>query len=238
MTGTNTINTTTGTAIDLDGTTIGSTGVTFQSISSNGATNGINLDGVTGGKFVVTGTGTVGSGGLIRNTSGTGININNSTGVSLSGLDIQNVSGEGISVMNSSGASSVLVNGSNVLDPSGNGVLADASGGTLNLTLTNNTLDVAADVNVLSFSATGSSTMCLDVGGVGALQNAITVGGESWGIFLSQAAPSAVSLVDLSGTTSDESTVETFLSGRNNGVDTYVSIGTSIGAAGTSCPVP
>ena len=238
VTGTNTINTTTGTAIDLDGTTIGSTGVTFQSISSNGATNGINLDGVTGGKFVVTGTGTVGSGGLIRNTSGTGININNSTGVSLSGLDIQNVSGEGISVMNSSGASSVLVNGSNVLDPSGNGVLADASGGTLNLTLTNNTLDVAADVNVLSFSATGSSTMCLDVGGVGALQNAITVGGESWGIFLSQAAPSAVSLVDLSGTTSDESTVETFLSGRNNGVDTYVSIGTSIGAAGTSCPVP
>ena len=40
----NTIATTTGTALDVSNTDIGAAGLTFQSISSNGATNGIRLD--------------------------------------------------------------------------------------------------------------------------------------------------------------------------------------------------
>jgi hypothetical protein len=70
----NTINSTTGTALNVVSTNIGLSGLTFQSISSNGGTNGIvlNATGTTAGThggLSVTGTGTTaGSGGTIQNT--------------------------------------------------------------------------------------------------------------------------------------------------------------------------
>ncbi|MBZ9679588.1 hypothetical protein LB531_02830 [Mesorhizobium sp. CO1-1-2] len=45
----NTITTTTGTALDLDGATVGPDGVTFDSVSVNGAATGIALNNVSGG---------------------------------------------------------------------------------------------------------------------------------------------------------------------------------------------
>ena len=79
VTGTNTIATTTGTALNVANTTIHADGLTFRSISSNGAATGIVLN-TTGnsGRLVVAGNGgtcvagnTAGcSGGEIRNSSG------------------------------------------------------------------------------------------------------------------------------------------------------------------------
>ena len=64
----NTLATTSGTALNVTNTTIGGSGLTFQSISSNGATNGIVLNTTGAGFLTVTGTGTIdGSGGTIQN---------------------------------------------------------------------------------------------------------------------------------------------------------------------------
>lgn len=73
----NTISSTTGTALNVNATTIGASGLTFQSITSNSssANAGIVLDntGSTGG-LTVTGTGTTaGSGGTIANKTGADI---------------------------------------------------------------------------------------------------------------------------------------------------------------------
>ena len=75
VTGTgNTITSGTGTALSLNGVTIGGGGFVLQSVSANGAVNGIALKNLTGGGTVgvqVTGTGsTAGSGGTIQNTTG------------------------------------------------------------------------------------------------------------------------------------------------------------------------
>lgn len=98
----NTINSTIGTALNVANTTIGASGLTFRSISSDGGSNtGIILDTTGSGGLTVTGTGSAGSGGTIANKTGangstaTGIGIYlNSTGpVSLSRMqmnDFQN----------------------------------------------------------------------------------------------------------------------------------------------------
>lgn len=105
---TNTISTTTGSAISLTNTTIGATDVTFQSVSTDGATTGITLNSTgTSGGLKVTGTGgncaddTVpfGSrtctGGVIQNTT-TGVSLTSTANVSLSYMRFHNISGDGI----------------------------------------------------------------------------------------------------------------------------------------------
>ena len=69
----NTITTTTGTALNVASTTIGAGGLTFRSISSNGAAKGIilNSTGALAG-LTVTGTGAAGSGGTIANATSRG----------------------------------------------------------------------------------------------------------------------------------------------------------------------
>ena len=78
------------------GTTIGAAGLTFQSISSSGAPNGIFLDHTgAGGGLTVTGTGTSGTGGTLATTSGAdgatagnGVYLNTTAGVSLRSMSI------------------------------------------------------------------------------------------------------------------------------------------------------
>jgi hypothetical protein len=82
-------------------TTIGGSGLTFRSISANGAANGIvlNSTGSSGG-LTVTGNGggtADGSGGLIQNTTGTAIKLTSAQNVSLSQLNV-NTSGTGVPV--------------------------------------------------------------------------------------------------------------------------------------------
>jgi len=75
----NTVTSTTGRAVVITGTTIGSDGVTFRSIASNGAASGIVLTNTGSGRLIVTGNGGTCSsaatctGGAIQNSTGAGI---------------------------------------------------------------------------------------------------------------------------------------------------------------------
>jgi hypothetical protein len=93
----NTLTTTTGTALNVANTTIGASGVTFRSISTTGATNGIVLSGTGTGAFTVTGNGgactsaATCSGGAIQNTTGDGVSLTNANNVSLTRMAFVNV---------------------------------------------------------------------------------------------------------------------------------------------------
>jgi hypothetical protein len=70
----NTLATTTATALTVADTTIGASGLTFRRISANGAVNGIFLaDTGSAGGLTVSGNALPGSGGAIQNSSGAGI---------------------------------------------------------------------------------------------------------------------------------------------------------------------
>lgn len=92
------INTGSGIGVSIQNSTISAAGVTFQSVTCNGASSGIVLNntGTTGG-FTVTGSGsTVGSGGSIDNSTSHGISLTNTRNVSLNGISIDNTNGHGI----------------------------------------------------------------------------------------------------------------------------------------------
>lgn len=117
----NTITSTTGTALNVDNSTIGGLGLTFQSISANGATNGIvlNTTGVLGG-LTVSGDGggsNNGSGGTIQNTTGAGVVLDNVGSVSLNYMNITNPGTDGIRVTTLNNG--LTVNRSNISDSAG-----------------------------------------------------------------------------------------------------------------------
>ncbi len=100
VTGTNTIGattTSTTTAVNIQNTTIGGSGVTFQSVSVNGGTIGIDVNNAgTGGFFTVTGVGsTDGSGGTIQNTSQNGILIRSTNNITLNNLNLFDAADDG-----------------------------------------------------------------------------------------------------------------------------------------------
>lgn len=125
----NTITSTTGTALNVANTTIGASGLTFQSISSNGGSNaGIVLVSTgSSGSLTVTGTGSAGSGGTIANKSGgnlpgdlstsqgVGIFLNNTTAPSFTSMQLNDFSNFAIRGNNVTGLTlaSSVVNGTN-----------------------------------------------------------------------------------------------------------------------------
>lgn len=124
----NSINTGSGIALNVSGTTIGSNGLTFRSISDNGGSNGIVLSSTgTNGGLTVTGDGaTNGSGGSITNaTGGDGASAGN--GVYLS--TAQNVS---LSWMALSGHQNHAVYGTSVKNVALNHVRITGNNGTSN----------------------------------------------------------------------------------------------------------
>ena len=93
----NTAASTTGGGLVVENTTIGASGLTFRSVSANGAANGIRLTN-TGGTagLTVTGTGSVGqggdaSGGTIQATTGHGILLNGTRSPSFNNVSVLNV---------------------------------------------------------------------------------------------------------------------------------------------------
>jgi hypothetical protein len=94
----NTIASVGGTALNINGTTIGASNLTFHDISANGGTNGIVLNNTgTSGHLTVTGTGTTaGTGGTIHNTTGDGVSLTDTQDVSLSNMTISDNAGNGI----------------------------------------------------------------------------------------------------------------------------------------------
>ncbi len=98
VTGTNnTLTTTTGTALNVANTTIGSSNLNFRSISSNGAASGIILNNTgSSGGLIVTGTGTAASGGTIQNATADGISLTSTQSPSFARMNIASTVGYGI----------------------------------------------------------------------------------------------------------------------------------------------
>jgi uncharacterized repeat protein (TIGR01451 family) len=90
ITGTgNTVSTTGGTAVNISNTTIGSSGITFLSISASATDVGIRLNNTGAGDFNVTGSGTTdGSGGTLQNLNDHGIELINTQDVTISNIDL------------------------------------------------------------------------------------------------------------------------------------------------------
>jgi large repetitive protein len=146
----NTITTTTGTAVNVANTNIGAGGLTFRSISVNGAVNGIVLvnTGALGGLTVTgiggacTSAGTC-SGGAIQNTTGDGISLTNTRTVSLTRVFVGTAANHGI---NATSVNGLTLSNSRVQD-SGN---ADNEHG---FNLINATGTIAIDATVFSGAA-------------------------------------------------------------------------------------
>ena len=93
----------TNTAVNVLGT-IGGVGVTFDSVSTNGGTNGIVLANTGAGAFTVTGTGAPDSGGTISSTTGEGVRLTNTGGpVSLTDMRITGTGNHGLRGTDQSG---------------------------------------------------------------------------------------------------------------------------------------
>lgn len=130
VTGTgNVINSGTGTALTVTSTTLGLAGLEFRSISANGAANGVLLSNTGSfGGLTVTGTGTAGSGGTIRNSTGDGISLTNTQNVRLTGMTITGNLGNGIG---GSGVTGFVLDGASI---TGNGNDAATQESGINLT--------------------------------------------------------------------------------------------------------
>lgn len=100
----NTVTTTTGTALNVSATTIGASGLTFQRISQSGGANAIVLSspGSTGG-LTVTGTGASDSGGILQNLTADAVLLSGATGVSLSEIRITNAGANALDLSNVTG---------------------------------------------------------------------------------------------------------------------------------------
>ena len=121
--GGSTLTTTTATVLNVANTTIGSGGLSFQSVSSNGANPGMNLSSTgSSGGLSVTGTGSAGSGGTIQASSGEGINLSSTSSPSFTDMIIENNAADGI---NGSSVNGFTLARSTV---SGNGTAANESG--------------------------------------------------------------------------------------------------------------
>ncbi len=179
VTGTsNTISSGIGRALNVASTTIGGSGLTFRSISANGAANGITLTSTGSGGLTVTGDGggsNNGSGGTISSPTAQGIFVSGSGPISLGYMIIQNSTTHGIQVTNAPG---FTLNRCNVTDLAGvatdEGVLLDNVSGTL--LFSNDTISGAPhnavhannfNVNMTAFIMTNTTVTC--PGGVGAV---------------------------------------------------------------------
>jgi VCBS repeat-containing protein len=164
-----TLTTTTGSALAVQSTTIGAAGLTFQSISSNGANPGINLSSTgSSGGVTVTGTGTAGSGGTIQASTGNGITLSSTTAPSFTDMVIQNNAADGINGSQVSGltlaASTVSGNGTQAavsgnnddgLDFSPNGT-GSPNGLTGTVSITGSTVTGSADNNAIISDTSGT----------------------------------------------------------------------------------
>ena len=172
----NTVSTATGIGVNIANTTIGANGVTFQSVSCDGATSGISLvnTGDTGGGFTVTGNGgnceaAAGncSGGTIQNTTADAVLLNNANDVTLTRLNIDNPGEDGIGAVGCSDVVLTNVRVTNVNAATGDGFEATELGGVNRIddcrfdgvgAAAESAVDIDnINVNMTSFTMTGST---------------------------------------------------------------------------------
>ena len=154
---TNTIATTTATALNVQNATIGSGGLNFRSIASNGAASGIvlNSTGATAG-LTVTGTGSAGTGGVIQNSTGPGISLTSTRSPSFSWMTIQNGGDDGIrgsSVASFTLASSTVSGNGNAVNESGIDFVGGLTG---TASISSSTVTGSAENHVVVTDGSGS----------------------------------------------------------------------------------
>ncbi|MEM7053741.1 MAG: IPTL-CTERM sorting domain-containing protein, partial [Pseudomonadota bacterium] len=146
-----TVNTSTGIGVLIENTAIGGSGVTFRSVSVNGANNGILLNNTGSGSFNVTGDGTAAnnnSGGTIQNTISAGIRLVDASNVSLNQMRIRNTGMDGITgsdVINLAITRSTIIDAGNAANE--NGIDINGLFGTGNL-IENSSITRSAEFNV------------------------------------------------------------------------------------------
>ncbi|HEX9943917.1 MAG TPA: hypothetical protein VGG03_18035, partial [Thermoanaerobaculia bacterium] len=167
----NKITTTTGTALNVASTTIGSNNLEFRSISAgtaaSGPANGIvlNTTGSSGG-LKVKGTGGAGTGGTIQNTTGDGIFLTSTFGVSLSSMIVNSGDEDGIDGTSVNGFS---ITGSSVTD---NGNVANEEG----ISFSN----VSGAVSITNTTVTGNAYNNLRIDNTTGTISSLTISGSSF----------------------------------------------------------
>ncbi|HEX8366673.1 MAG TPA: FG-GAP-like repeat-containing protein [Allosphingosinicella sp.] len=162
----NKIATTTGTALEVTNTTIGTGGLEFESIASNGAVNGIALinTGSTAG-LSVTGSGSAGTGGTINASTDAGIVLTNTRDASFNRMIIQNGGDDGIrgtTVTNFTIINSTVQNNGNAVGERGIELIDLGGSGSMSaVTVTGSAHDNVRiennNVTLTSFNVTGST---------------------------------------------------------------------------------
>ena len=239
-----TLTTTTGMALKLASTRIGANGLVFQSISANGASNGILLNdtgvGAGDGSLSVVGTGAANSGGTIQNTTGAGVVLTLTKAPSFARVRIINTQGSGIegtSVVGFTLSDSVLDSNGSVAstDTSNLAFNQTALGTEANLTgtvsITNNTLTNAAwhGIDIRNFSGTLSS---LTITGNTITSSTSTASSKGSGIRL-QALGSTSGAATVSGATISTNIITNFPSGSGVIVQGGNTAGSPAGQFGT-----
>ena len=252
---TDSLTTTTATALVVNATTIGSLGLNFLSISAGTGSPSDPTDGVLisgggsgGGGLSVTGTaGAAGSGGTIDHTNGAlsdaGVSVTDSGRVLLENMAI---SGTGDGIYLSSDAPGALDEvSSTTIDqtgPAGTGIFAQTTGaGTIDLTLLGNNVTMGATstqngVTVSSGGDGGAGNVCLNT-----TQNAIQQSGSGRGMAVKQGTSSGFAIWGLPPVPADLPAVESFLAGELLAPATVVA--TQAGSTGfvpalAACPLP
>ncbi len=157
----NTIETDTGVALELNTVAVGTSGVNFQSVSSDGAVNGILLNNLTGGAVIIGATGSAfGDGGTIAGSTGHAVLITNAANVSLNNMDINGTAAlfDGVNVNHTNAAASTVTINRSSIENGGAGIEYNRSAsGTSRLFVTDN--DIAS---------TGDQGLAINVAGSGA----------------------------------------------------------------------
>ena len=161
----NMLGSTTGTALNVSATTIGSNNLEFQRIASTGAPSGIILNATGAGGLKVTGTGVLNTGGVISSSTGPGVMLTAVQNINLSFMTIQNGGDDGIrgsSVVNFTMAdTNVTLNGNAVGERGIEMTNLTGSASITNSSLTGNAEDnlyVSNSTGTLSsFNITGST---------------------------------------------------------------------------------
>jgi len=173
----NTISTQTGVALNLDTIAVGGAGINFQSVSSDGAVNGITLNSLTGGAVNIgAGGAAAGAGGSILNSQQNGIVITNAANVSLNRMIVEgtNAAFDGIDVNHTNAATStVSITNSEVHDGAIGIDYNRSASATSRLTLTSNIVDTVAAEGV-AIDINGSGTSNITINGA----NQVTAGGD------------------------------------------------------------
>jgi uncharacterized repeat protein (TIGR03803 family) len=191
-----------GLALFMQNTTIGAAGMTFRSISSNGALNGINVGNAGAGALTVTGNGGACAkdsdpctGGAIVNGSGSAVIVSGTGKVSLANMKIENAPGDGIGGTAVAGLdlSNMFLSGDGTASGYYGIHLANLSGSSAwtNLIVTNSTHDdVFIDETTATIIALAVSNSTFN-----------NAGTDSNGIWLQPRGTSVVSSFTVSGST-------------------------------------